>query len=149
MTGDDLDVIVSSPKERIVTSGTAVLLDSLFLQSTFEISVELEAKRTSFEINLPEWLITFSSFLKDHNQMSFRAELLLSGERFEAKRLDNLIQVMVFDLVGSQSTWLTLTQVQAKILHAKLLAKLREAVDRAAGRHLEIADMSRVTLGVE
>lgn len=146
MTEGDIDVIVSAPDEKIVTSGGRVSLQNIFLQRMFEISIHQDEKSVSFDVNLPEWLEALTKFLRQTNESTAQLQLVLSGEQFEARRLDGGLQIRVFDRKSSMSTWLTLSHAQARQFHAKLVAELCAAVDRSAGHHLEILDLDRVRL---
>lgn len=146
MTEGDIDVIVSAPDEKIVASGGRVSLQNIFLQRMFEIAIHQDEKSVSFDVNLPEWLEALTKFLRQTNESTAQLQLVLSGERFEARRLDGGLQIRVFDRKSSMSTWLTLSHAQARQFHAKLVAELCAAVDRSAGHHLEILDLDRVRL---
>jgi hypothetical protein len=132
-------------EQIVVTEGT-VGLQNIFLQNMFDIVVVQDGRKVSFEVNLPEWLEALTNFLRVKGLSSTKSPLVLSGDRFEAQRADGDVQIRVFDLQCNQTTWLRFTDAQAENFHAKLLAELCAAVDRAAGRHLDIVDLVRVKL---
>ena len=146
MMDGEVDVVVLAPVERIVAAEGIVSLRNIFLQRMFEIVITQDGKRMSFEVNLPEWLEAFSKFLREKSPTSIELPLVLSGDRFEAQRHDGGVRIRVFDLKSSRSRWLGLTHAQATEFHAKILAELCAAVDRSAGRHVEISDLDRVRL---
>lgn len=145
MTNHDYDVVVTPPTERIETDLASVSLSSLFLQALFEVSVEQDARRITFEVNLPEWLQAFTVLLNEGTGTRIDELLLLSGERFVAENAADEIRIAVFDLVTNQTVSLALSREHANTLHAKLVCKLQSSADRAAGRHLEISDIDQVT----
>ena len=146
MIDADVDVIVSAPVEQIVVTDGTVALQNIFLQRMFDIVVVQDGRKISFEVNLPEWLEALTNFLRVKGLSSINSQLLLSGDQFEALRADGVVQIRVFDLQCNEITWLRFTDAQAENFHAKLLAELCAAVDRAAGRHLDILDLARVKL---
>ena len=146
MTNHDYDVVVTPPTERIETDLASISLSSLFLQALFEVSVEQDARRITFEVNLPEWLQAFTVLLNKGTGTRIDELLLLSGERFVAENAADGIRIAVFDLVTHQTVSLALFREHANTLHAKLVCKLQSSVDRAAGRHLEISDIDQLAL---
>jgi hypothetical protein len=146
MIDADVDVFVSAPVEQIVVTEGTVGLQNIFLQNMFDIVVVQDGRKVSFEVNLPEWLEALTNFLRVRGVSSMKSPLVLSGDRFEAQRADGVVQIRVCDLQSNETTWLRFTDAQAENFHAILLAELCAAVDRAAGRHLDIEDLARVKL---
>lgn len=146
MTDGKVDVVVVAPVERIVAAEGVVSLQNIFLQSMFEIVITQDGKRTSFEVNLPEWLEALSKCLREKGPPDIVLPLILSGDQFVAQRHAGGVRIRVFDLISRRSTWVELNSANAVNLHAKVLAELCAAVDRSAGRHLEISDLHRVRL---
>lgn len=146
MNRDKFVISIRGPNERIETERSSVSLNMLFLQSMFDISVKLDDQRTTFSVNLPEWLVAFSDLLNDADNEPKEKLLPLSGERFVGYNRGGRVRVRVFDTSNMKTTWLDQTRDEAMILHEALLNHLQRSVDCAAGRHLEIEDIGRLNL---
>lgn len=146
MNGSCLDVVVSAPDEVIQTTRSSVTLDMLFLQSVFEVSLEYELRRITFEINLPEWLLALTDLLNEGHECQIERMLDLSGEKFIGALSNEQCFLTVFDRVTSELVQLSFGIPSARMLHLKLLGSLRQAVTAAAGWELPVSDIHRLDL---
>lgn len=141
-----LTIKVKSPNEKIITGIQGVSLDQIYLQNEFRIEVEKRQQTLKFEINLPEWLLSLTDFIKVQGDTDYDVQLLLSGEHFIAKRERGISKIRIFDLIKMKIDWLQLTVAELAVLHSRLVCELIDAVEQSAGRSLHIRDLDRLNI---
>ena len=72
--------------------------------------------------------------------------MTLSGDNFIADKLNGLRRIKVYDHNQMQLNWLTLSEDEAKLLHARLVCELIETVEKAAGKPLKIRDLDSLEI---
>ncbi len=141
-----LKIKVTSPHEKIISGISDVSLDQIYLQNEFVIEVENREQVLKFEVNLPEWLLALTDFVKARQLTDFDVQLLLSGEHFIAKRNNSETKIRIFDHIRMKIDWLQVSASEMAVLHAKLVCELIDAVEKSAGRPLHIRDLDRLEI---
>ncbi len=141
-------VEISHPEDaKLIWSSDGVILQNIFYHDYFWIAVENGDRKLKFEVNLPEWLLELTAFLKTKNQdMSYKKNMLLSGENFVAEWKNGGVKIKVFDHNNMKAEWLDLTHEEANLLHSRLVCELISAVDKAAGKPMQIRDLDRLEI---
>ena len=140
-----MNIEVIYPDQRIVTKGDSVSIHRIFLQNEFTLTVELGDRKITFDVNLPEWLLTLSKFLNS-DAKSIRELMTLSGSRFQAEKHKGGCKFLVYDLSRRESHWLDLNFEEVTMFHARLVCELIAAVKNAADRSLKIDELASLEL---
>jgi len=140
---------VHTPEDaKLLWKPDGVFLQDIFYHHYFWILVEKDGSELKFEVNLPEWLVELTSFLKaTEATTSYNKNMTLSGDNFIAEKKNNIRKIKVFDQNKTQLEWLNLTENEAGLLHARLVCELIEAVEQATGKPMQIKDLDRLEIG--
>lgn len=130
---------VEPPNQKIVAQQDTVSLYRIFIQKEFSIYIYRGTLKVRFGVNLPEWLIKLSEFLRSSNYKKINERLPLSGDRFLIeKKSDNLFSMLIYDLEIREESLIEFSGAELQMLHAKLVCELIEAVNIAAGKRTKI-----------
>lgn len=143
-----MKISVRPPEDaKLIWNPDGVLLQNIFNHDYFWVLVEKDGSEIKFEINLPEWLTQLTRFLKETGEvLSYKKNMTLSGDNFIADKHNGLRRINVYDHNQMQLDWLTLSEDEARLLHARLVCELIETVEKAAGKPLNIRDIDNLEI---
>lgn len=104
-------------------------LSTIFLDDEFKISISKNSEIYDVELDLGEWLIELTAFLKSE-ETERNTVLSISGDRFRAWRENGLVYLEIFDLRSMQVRTISGSYDCFLSFHARLRGLLYKAINK-------------------